>query len=384
MRVCLLSTYLPQRCGIATYTAALARALADDGQEPPHVISEFGAFAGNDQGVTSWPAFSRHQDFGPAVVEQALKLSADVVHVQHSPDILGMDKRLLRLLQTLRAKRIATVVTLHTVHNPQSAAIDRRFGVSGFHCQLADATDALIVHGGPAMSAELVRQGVTRAKIREIAHGTPAFNTVNRADARQRLGLAQDAKVLLFFGFIHPQKNLHTVLLAMNRVRRCVPNVLLYVAGSLQNRSWFNRIYLNLLRALITRESVSKYVIFREEFVPAQEALDLYGASDVVLLPYSQGYGSASGIAHNAIGAHRIPLCSRSPKFLEIGSAIDPSLLVSTHSPKAWADALSRLFTDDARRAALTERVERFARETAWPEIACRHRQLYQSLVHSL
>ncbi len=246
MRVCLLSTYLPQRCGIATYTAALARALADDGQEPPHVISEFGAFAGNDQGVTSWPAFSRHQDFGPAVVEQALKLSADVVHVQHSPDILGMDKRLLRLLQTLRAKRIATVVTLHTVHNPQSAAIDRRFGVSGFHCQLADATDALIVHGGPAMSAELVRQGVTRAKIREIAHGTPAFNTVNRADARQRLGLAQDAKVLLFFGFIHPQKNLHTVLLAMNRVRRCVPNVLLYVAGSLQNRSWFNRIYLNL------------------------------------------------------------------------------------------------------------------------------------------
>ena len=383
MRVCFLSTYLPQRCGIATYTAALARAMAQDGEELPHVISEFGAMTGNDQGVTSWPTFSRDQDFGPAVAEKALSIGASVLHVQHSPDILGMDKRLLRLLHALRNARITTVVTLHTVHNPRSAAIDRRFGVSAFHRQLADAAGALIVHGGPAMSAELVRQGVSEAKIFEIAHGTPELCTVSRADARQRLGLRQDAKVLLCFGFIHPQKNLHTVLLAMNRVRRRVPNVLLYIAGSLQNRAWFNRIYLNLLQTLIVRQSISEQVIFREEFVPAEEAVYLYGASDVVLLPYAQSYGSASGIAHNAIGALRIPLCSRSPKFLEIGAAIDPDLLVPTYSPAAWAAALSGLFTDSARRARITDKIEHFAKETAWPEVARRHRRLYHALVTS-
>jgi glycosyltransferase involved in cell wall biosynthesis len=383
MRVCLVSTYLPQRCGIATYTAALARALAEDGEPAPQIISEFGALPGDDQGVNSWPAFSRDDDFGPAIAKLALQLGAGLVHIQHSPDILGMDQRLVRLLQALRSERISTVVTLHTVHNPKSAAMDRRFGVRNFHREVALAANMLVVHSGSAMSAELVRQGVPSAKICEIAHGTPALHTVDRADARQRLGLQQDAKILLCFGFIHPQKNLHTVLLAMNRIRHRVPSVLLYIAGSLQNRAWYNRIYLQLLKSLVARQSLSEHVIFREEFVPAEEAPSLYGASDIVVLPYAQGYGSASGIAHNAIGGHRIPLCSRSPKFAEIGSAIGQDLLVPTHSPSAWADAVSRLLSDDARRATLTEKVAQFARETAWPEVARRHRQLYHSLVNS-
>jgi glycosyltransferase involved in cell wall biosynthesis len=381
MRVCLLSTYLPQRCGIATYTAALAHALAEDGGQPPVLLSEWGALSGDDHGVISYPTFSRTEDYGPSAVKKALELKTELVHVQHSPDILGMDQRLPNLLAALRQQGIATVVTLHTVHTVASAAAERRFGVGNFHRRLAEAAGALVVHGGPAMAAELVRQGVPDNKIQKIAHGTPVNIAVDRAQARLHLGLAQEAKVLLCFGFIHLQKNLHTVVLAMNRVLRQVPNALLYIAGSLQNRAWYNRSYLQLLRTLIRQQGLAQSVVLREEFVSTEEAAVLYGACDVVLLPYAQGYGSASGIAHSAIGARRIPLCSRSPKFLEIGSAIDPELLVPTHSPKAWADALLSLLTDEPRRAILTERVARYAEETAWPEVARRHRQLYRSLV---
>lgn len=292
-----------------------------------------------------------------------------------------MDKRLLRLVEALRQRGKKTVVTLHTVHSPQSAAIDRRFGVIGFHRRLADAADRLIVHGGPAMQAELVRQGVASEKICEIAHGTPALAHVDKYSARERLGLPRDAKIMLCFGFIHPQKNLHTIVLAMNKIRRTLPNVLLYVAGSLQNHAWFNRLYLQLLRSLVRRQSLAQHVIIREEFIPSEDAPYLYGAADVVLLPYAQGYGSASGIAHNAIGAHRIPVCSRSPKFSEVGAAIDPNLLLPTHSPRAWADALCRLLPDAARSWELTQRVAAYARKTAWPEIARQHRGLYRSLV---
>jgi glycosyltransferase involved in cell wall biosynthesis len=294
-----------------------------------------------------------------------------------------MDKRLPKLLHALSAKGIATAVTLHTVHNSRSAAIERHFGATTFHRKVAEAAGAVIVHGGPTMAAELVRQGVPEHKIREIAHGTPSIKLVNRSETRQRLGIGEPAKVALCFGFIHPQKNLHTVVLAMTQVRRRVPNALLYIAGSLQNRAWYNRGYLQLLRALIGRKSLSDHVWLREEFVSDEEVPNLYGACDVVVLPYAQGYGSASGIAHNAIGAHRVPLCSRSPKFLEIGAAISPELLVATHSPRAWADALSNLLVDDERRAALAARVERYAEQTSWPEVARRHRQLYRTLVTS-
>ena len=109
----------------------------------------------------------------------------------------------------------------------------------------------------------------------------------------------------------------------------------------------------------------------------------LYGASDIVLVPYAQGYGSASGIAHQAIGAHRVPLCSRSPKFSEIGAAIDPGLVVPTHSPRAWAEAMTGLLTDSARLASLGEKVTNYAHDTSWPNIALQHERVYRAVARS-
>ncbi len=378
MRVCLVSTYPPQRCGIATYTAQLAQALAGSG-EPPQVISELEATRGAQAGIESWPTFDRHHDYASEVVERATELGAELVHVQHAPDIFGMDERLPGLLSALRARGIASVVTLHTVHNTLSGAVERRFGVRAFHQKLATSTDALIVHGGPAMAKELVRQGIDPNKVHQIAHGTPSITPWERAKARKHLDVPESAKLMLCFGFIHPQKNLHTVLLAMRHVRRRVPDAMLYIVGSIQNRTAVNRLYLELLQKLAARPSLAGHAIVRERFVPAEELPALYGAADVVLVPYAQGYGSASGIAHQAIGAHRVPLCSRSPKFSEIGAAIDPGLVVSTHNPRAWADAMTDLLTGSRRLDLLSEKVARYADDTSWPNIALQHQRVYRA-----
>lgn len=386
MRLCLLSTFPPQRCGIATYTAALTQALNETGALRPWILSERSDGSPVDSvesaGIGSHPTFVRTTDYGPAVLAQALKLEADIVHIQHSPDIFGMDERLTNLLAALKQNGIASVVTLHTVHSALSAAIERRFAVAKFHQNIARCGGRLIVHGGDAMSDVLVRQGVDAERITEIPHGTAAIATLEKAEARRQLGLPADAHVLLCFGFIHLQKNLHTVILAMDHLVERLPNVVLYLTGSLQNRAWFNRGYLALLRLLKDRPQLRHKIVLKEQFVPAQETPCLYGAADVVLLPYAQGYGSASGIAHNAIGARRIPLCSRSPKFREVGAAIDPGLLVPTHSPKAWADALFRLLTDKSWQATLLRKVDDYAQLTAWPAVAQQHLALYRSLIN--
>jgi len=381
MLVCFVSTYLPQRCGIATYTAALAQALAKVGEQELRVISERGSLDGEDRGVVSVPSFDRRRDYGADIVRQAVQLGAEVLHVQHAPDIFGMDERIIEMVHQLRERRIRCVVTLHTVHSARSGLVERRFGVARFHRRLAESVDRIVVHGGAAMSTELRRQGVDPLKICEISHGTTLHEAVDRAHCRAALGLAADEKLMLFLGFIHPQKNLHTVLLAMGSVRRNIGNARLYIAGSLQNRAWYNRAYLRGLRALIARQSLGDCVTLREEFVPSDEATLLYGAADLVLLPYAQGYGSASGIAHHALGAYRVPLCSQSPKFAEIGSEIEPELLVRTHSPSAWSTAITKLLTNDIWRASLEKRVRHYARTTAWAEVARQHRQLYQSLL---
>lgn len=381
-RLCLVSTYPPQRCGIGRYTASLARALAGTGVAPS-VISELGAHSGEDGGVLSVPTFLRNADYVAAVEASIVETGATVVHVQHAPDIFGTDGRMPRLLARLRRRGIATAVTLHTVHTTWSGLLERRFGVAQFHRRLAENADAIVVHGARQMADELARQGVDTSKLSVIPHGTPTTPVVDRALARERLGLPPEGPMVLCFGFIHPQKNLHTVLLATAEFSRRIPNCRLYLAGSLQNASWPNRLYLRLLRAIVRWAGLSDRVVLREEFVAEDQMALLYAAADLVLLPYAQGYGSASGVAHGAVGAARLPVCSASPKFAEVGAAIDHGLIVPTHSPRAWANTIATLLTDEARRAALVDRVKTFAKDTSWAAVAARHRALYRRLAEA-
>src|SRR5882672_12479110 len=112
MRVCYVSSYPPQRCGIAAYTASLAAGVRASGEDDgPFVLAERGAHDGQDRGVVSLPTFRRMDDYSLAVATRASALGAQVVHVQHSADIFGTDDRLPRLLVLLRRRDIRSVVT---------------------------------------------------------------------------------------------------------------------------------------------------------------------------------------------------------------------------------------------------------------------------------
>ena len=207
-----------------------------------------------------------------------------------------------------------------------------------FHRQLGDAADALVVHGRHTMADELEKRGIALSKIHQIVHGTPDAHTVDREAARVQLGIPSGSPVLLYIGFIHPQKNVHTILLWFRRLLRQVPNCCLYLVGSVQNPILTNRARLKALKWIIRINGLAGSVIFRENYVPVQETSTLYAAADLVLLPSAQRYDSARGVVHDSFAAGRVPLCSRSPKFAVVGTAIDPGLLVSTYSLRAWSD----------------------------------------------
>src|SRR5947207_13571273 len=136
-RVAFVSTYAPQRCGIGAYTGHLARALAAAAPgAAPIVLSECGGRDGFDAGVRTIPTFRRDDDFTAAIVRGACEAQADVVHVQHAPDIFGTDDRLVRVCRELAARRIPTVVTLHTVLALGTGTMRGHFNVPAFHRRL--------------------------------------------------------------------------------------------------------------------------------------------------------------------------------------------------------------------------------------------------------
>jgi glycosyltransferase involved in cell wall biosynthesis len=266
------------------------------------------------------------------------------------------------------------------VHAPASAAAERLFGVRRFHRKLGELADAVVVHGARGMRDELLSQGLAPAKVHVIGHGTELTTAPSRAEARQRLGLPADVPLLLYFGFVHPQKSVHTLLFAMRRLLRQVPEARLCVAGHVQKPTPANRAYHAGLRWLAARGELADRIILRRGFATDEDAHALYRAADIVLLPYRQAYGSASGVAHQAAGAGSLLLCSSSPKFAEVAEGIDPSLVVPNQSPAAWANAIARLLGDPRRRDVLAERIAQFARRTAWPSIGERHLALYEAI----
>ena len=302
------------------------------------------------------------------------------MHFQHTPDLFGMGGAFFELLDELGRMGIRRVVTLHTVYTLLSGIIERKPHAVAFHRKLSTLCDAIVVHQ-PSMAKILESQGITSDRIFEIPHWTGPAMHGDGAALRERLEIPGDAPLLLFFGFIHIQKNLHTVLKAMPMLLEKVPEARLLIAGSIAGGTWYNNVYHAYLKRIVNSGNLRYRIHAVNQFIQQDDVEDYYSAADVVLLPYRQGYGSASGVAHLALAARKLMLCSDGPKFEEIGLHVSRDLMVTGYSPASWAEKIAWLLSDSAPRAELLQKIEHCAEASSTASVAERHFKLYKGLL---
>jgi glycosyltransferase involved in cell wall biosynthesis len=92
--------------------------------------------------------------------------------------------------------------------------------------------DAVVAVSRP-LGEELVRLGVPRDRVHLVMNGvdTALFRPQGRAEARRALGLAVDARVVLFVGRLEPQKGIRELLDAFECVRARMPGATLVLVG---------------------------------------------------------------------------------------------------------------------------------------------------------
>ena len=385
MNIGMASTYPPMRCGIGIYAQKLLRAMADEfPQTTIHVIGEQGVQDDGHAGVSARGVYSRHGDYTDAILRQAKALKLDLLHFQHAPDLFGVDERLPGLLKKLHEAGIRSVVTLHTVYEEKPFhAIAKRWSPVPFHRNIAQWADTIVVHHKQGMADQLITQGIPQRKIAVIPHGTTLMTLGDAGESRARLGLPADAVVLTFFGFIHIQKNVHTAVEAFIRVAGKHPKAILYITGMPFENRWYNRLYIQGLRTRARFKGMADRIIIEDAYIPAENVPHIYAASDILLLPHWQRYGSASGVFHQSIGAGKPVLCARGPKF-EDGLkqlAAYPELTPAPLSIAQWATAMDRLLGDESLRATVTRLFSEYARATTWPNVARQHHAMYENLV---
>jgi glycosyltransferase involved in cell wall biosynthesis len=378
MKVCHLSTFWPNRFGHTHYTDNLIAGMRGHRPERHDVLAEFGSAAAETEAYRCVPCFSRRQDYVAGIMAEARKLAPEVMEIQYSNDLFGEDNRFPRLLAELRAAGIRTIVNTHSIY-PRRRKTGFRPGGTCEHFDRAMAQHAsrLQVHT-PRMKRDLMERGVPEERIVFIPHGSKAIEQRDPLLCRRELGLPENAKVVLFFGFIWRGKGLEFLLRVFQQVARQVPEAYLLVAGHTERSIW--GFYVSCLRALARVYGIGDRCRFWGEYVDDERVPAIYSAADVVVMPYRQNYSSVSGVVHQTAGIGKLMLCSRIAKFDEVES-IDARLTAPYGDRRAWSETMVRLLTDAALGQQLRSKIIRFGEETSWIQVGQAHVQLCEKLL---
>jgi len=104
-------------------------------------------------------------------------------------------------------------------------------------------------------------------------------NAIPTLQARMQLGLGENDKVILFFGYIRKYKGLDLLIQAMKDIRIQQLGIRLLVVGEFYDAA---QPYMDLVQSLELQDQITFY----DQFVPDQEVTNYVSAADFIIQPY--------------------------------------------------------------------------------------------------
>lgn len=367
-KVAFLGDYLPRKCGIATFTTDLRRAIAaefpalqcpvvpvndiEDGYDyPPEVRFEIA-----EQDL---PSYLRAADF--------LNITAvDVLCVEHEFGIFGGPAG-SHVLALLRELRMPIVTTLHTVLRDPNAEQRRVMR------KLTRLSTRVIVMSerGRGFLREVYH--TPEAKIDVIPHGIPDMPFADSSHFKDEFAVA-GKQVLLTFGLLSPNKGIEYALRALPEVIREFPNVVYIVLGQTHPNLLRDEgeAYRLSLQRLAKELGVQKHVVFFNRFVELDELMRFIGAADIYLTPYLTETQITSGTLAYAFGAGNAVISTPYWHAAELLTE-ERGKLVPFRDSAAIATAVIALLRDEPGRHAMRRNAYDLGRDMIWSRVA----QLY-------
>jgi beta-1,4-mannosyltransferase len=129
---------------------------------------------------------------------------------------------------------------------------------------------------------------VSASKFRVVPEGdyTSYYpNTVGRTEARARLGIAEEEKVLLYLGLIKPYKGVLELVTLFRQIRPD-QKLRLIIAGKAMDNAYMASV----------RQQITEEMIIKDAFVDDADLQVYYNAADAVILPFQRIENSGSVI----------------------------------------------------------------------------------------
>jgi glycosyltransferase involved in cell wall biosynthesis len=264
------------------------------------------------------------------------------------------------------------VVTFHTLLDGTAAARTRAVWLLGAAHAVISANEEVTA---------MVRRRLPRwlpRRLTEIPIGsniTPA-PAARRATVLKRLSLPTDALLITHFGLVYPGKGLETLIDALVQVRRRHPRAHLVIVGDTREQ---DRPYRASLESRIEQRGLRAAVAWTGHMADG-DASPVLSAADLFVAPFDDGASFRRGSLMAGL-AHGRPVVSTTPArpsaWLRDGQGL---ALVPPCDAPALAQRMAALLDAPSERKRLAAAARALAERFAWPDIAARTREVYESV----
>jgi glycosyltransferase involved in cell wall biosynthesis len=366
--VAFIGNHLPRRCGIATFTHDLHRAVSIARRK-----LETSVVAMTDVGQTyDYPAAVRFQIRDEAIGEyvQAAEFlnneCFDVVSLQHEYGIFGGDAG-GNIIELLTRLEMPIVTTLHTVlQDPTPAQRDVMRKI------VAVSTKIVVMS---EKGRELLRSvhDLAPHMIEVIPHGIPDFPFLESHQAKARFGYGGKT-IVLTFGLLSPNKGIETVIDAMPGIIESCPNAVYVILGATHPKlvQRQGETYRESLMTRVRELRIEDHVVFFNQFVDQTTLLDFISMCDVYVTPYLNEAQMTSGTLAYSFGLGKAVISTPYWHAKELLSD-ESGILVPFGDVKAIGTQIAGLLTNDVRRHAMRKRAYAASRSMTWAQTAKRY-----------
>src|SRR6202167_5071446 len=297
-RVAFVGNYLPRRCGIATFTQDIHRAVS---AARPDIETCVVAMTDAEHTYDYPPAvrFEIHDETIGDYIQAAEFLNGagyDAVCLQHEYVIFGGEAggNIIELLSRLE---MPVVTKLHTVlskpHTLQHHVMSRMIDISARIVVMSETGHEFLraVHDVP------------NRKIEVIPHGIPDFPFLETHHAKARFNFA-GKMIVLTFGLLSPNKGIETMLDAMPEIIKSCANVVYVILGATHPKliQQQGEAYRDSLTARVRSLGIENHVVFFDQFVDQATLLDFISMCDVYVTPYLNEAQMTSGTLAYSFG----------------------------------------------------------------------------------
>ena len=368
MKIAIISTYPPQKCGIATFAQDLYKSLNIAAEDTIHIVA-----------ITNIEEYTFPKEVAYTIQKQDLKnyvKAADFINtydlclIQHEYGIFGGEsgEYILTLCKLLH---LPIIINFHTILTKPS--LKEREVLQ----ELGQISNMVTVMTNWAVNMLHSIYQIPFSKIKMIPHGVPVFDYQSE-QAKKKLNL-QNKKVLLSFGFLGRGKGLETAIEAVTEI---LDPTFIYIILGITHPNVIKEegeSYRNLLINKCKQLGISDKVEFVNEFATEDLLKDYLTACDMYVTPYPNESQISSGTLTFALGAGAAVI-STPYLYAKDLLADERGLFFDFCDAHQLANTINVLLKDSQLLQSYRNKAREHGEQIQWPNIGKRHIELIHTI----